>query len=385
MRRMTARIFCAAFGVWLLCGGAAFSQACSGIPNANTVCAGPPSGGAGFPAFRALVSADTPPSSLQVGTSSIAGGTNGRILFDNLGTLGERVVSGTGTTIATTTGTLTNGHCVDIDANGNLIDSGNASCGGITALTGDVTASGPGSAAATLAWISRVAGKTLTLDNTLIFAGTDSTTMTFPSSSAKMAALDLTDQAVTGGGLVTPNNPAAGNITVDCGKSPLQWILNSGAFTITAPSMTTTNSQNCALRVVNGSTAANAGAVTLAGFSFKSPGGATFSTVPTVSAASVTFTNGSATINWTSNGLPLGSIVFFATSGSLPTNFATATLYYVVTTGANSIQVASTPGGVAITAGSAGSGTQTAYLPSVFDLYMVGINGPVYAQWAQVQ
>ena len=56
-----------------------------------------------------------------------------------------------------------------------------------------------------------------------------------------------------------------------------------------------------------------------------------------------------------------GSVVNFTTSGSLPTNFSTATNYYVIATGlsANNIQVSATPGGAAISAGSAGSGTQT--------------------------
>lgn len=67
--------------------------------------------------------------SLTVGTTTITGGTSGRILYDNAGVLGERVPSGTGTTVATTTGTLTSGDCVKIDASGNLIDSG-AACGG---------------------------------------------------------------------------------------------------------------------------------------------------------------------------------------------------------------------------------------------------------------
>jgi hypothetical protein len=63
--------------------------------------------------------------------------------------------SGNTTKFATTTGVLTSGDCVEIDASGNFIDNG-AACGtggggGITALTGDVTASGTGSVAATLA------------------------------------------------------------------------------------------------------------------------------------------------------------------------------------------------------------------------------------------
>jgi hypothetical protein len=73
----------------------------------------------------------------------------------------------------------------------------------------------------------------------------------------------------------------------------------------------------------------------------------------------VTFTNGSANI--TGSNLPaIGTAVKFTTTGSLPTNFAAGTTYYVVSNTSNTtITVSATSGGAAITAGSAGSGTQT--------------------------
>jgi hypothetical protein len=206
-------------------------------------------------------------------------------------------------------------------------------------------------------------------------------TWTIPADTDTFAGLNTTDQVLAGGATVTAYNPSAGSLTVDCGKSPLQWILNTGAFTITAP---TSVSSNCALRVINGTTASNAGAVTLSNFSGKSPGGATFATTATISAATCSFTNSSANITWTQS-LPLNSMVFFATTNTLPTGFSTSTIYYVTTTGASTIQVSATPGGSAITAGSAGSGTQTCYEPSVYDLVMLQIDGPIYGQWIQVQ
>jgi hypothetical protein len=73
----------------------------------------------------------------------------------------------------------------------------------------------------------------------------------------------------------------------------------------------------------------------------------------------VGFTNGSANITGTN--LPaVGTLVQFATTGSLPTNFVTGTTYYVVSnTSGTTITVSSILGGTAIVAGSAGSGTQT--------------------------
>lgn len=76
--------------------------------------------------------------------------------------------------------------------------------------------------------------------------------------------------------------------------------------------------------------------------------------------AGVTFTNGSANISF-SNSFIAGQPVRFTTTGTLPTNFATSTVYYVIATGltASNIQVSATLGGAAITAGSAGSGTHS--------------------------
>ena len=77
------------------------------------------------------------------------------------------------------------------------------------------------------------------------------------------------------------------------------------------------------------------------------------------STAAVTFTNGSANIGWT-NTLVSGNHVYFTvTGGSLPTNFSPNTNYYVLATGLTgfNIQVSATPGGAAIVAASAGSGS----------------------------
>ncbi len=75
--------------------------------------------------------------------------------------------------------------------------------------------------------------------------------------------------------------------------------------------------------------------------------------------AAATFTNGSANITITGYTAVLGDGVLFTTTGTLPTNFSPSVTYFVVQV--SPIQVSATIGGGAITAGSAGSGTHTAY------------------------
>jgi hypothetical protein len=73
----------------------------------------------------------------------------------------------------------------------------------------------------------------------------------------------------------------------------------------------------------------------------------------------LTFTNGSAVIAGT-NDYIAGGTVKLSTTGTLPTNFATGTTYFVLSTGLSGSQfeLSLTSGGAAISAGSAGSGTQ---------------------------
>lgn len=85
--------------------------------------------------------------------------------------------------------------------------------------------------------------------------------------------------------------------------------------------------------------------------------------------ATATFTNSSASISAT-NSFWAGQAISFASTGTLPTNFATGTTYYVISTGLSgtAFEVSATVGGTAIVAGSAGSGTQSvlsSLLPAV--------------------
>ena len=75
----------------------------------------------------------------------------------------------------------------------------------------------------------------------------------------------------------------------------------------------------------------------------------------------VTFTNGSANIGGTFNTLTtdVDTPVRLTTTGTLPTNFATNTTYFIKTVSASTITLSATRGGAAISAGSSGSGTHT--------------------------
>jgi hypothetical protein len=70
--------------------------------------------------------------------------------------------------------------------------------------------------------------------------------------------------------------------------------------------------------------------------------------------------------------------VYFTNSGgALPTGFTAGTVYYVSSTGLSGtqVEVSATPGGSVITAGSAGSGTQTGHLASSYNLSVSRILG----------
>jgi hypothetical protein len=89
-----------------------------------------------------------------------------------------------------------------------------------------------------------------------------------------MAELDVEDQALTGGARVTSKSLSTGNITIDPGDRPNQYITNGGAFTITAPA----NDGSCLLLVTNNS---SAGAITFSGFSVGSNTGDALTTTDT--------------------------------------------------------------------------------------------------------
>jgi hypothetical protein len=68
-----------------------------------------------------------------------------------------------------------------------------------------------------------------------------------------------------------------------------------------------------------------------------------------------------AVLSWAAHGLPIGGAFQLATTGALPTGVSINTTYYVIAAGygANSFQVAATPGGAAIVSTGSQSGTHT--------------------------
>lgn len=84
-----------------------------------------------------------------------------------------------------------------------------------------------------------------------------------------------------------------------------------------------------------------------------------------------TFTNGSANIRWVNHGLAVGDILYFTTTGTLPTNFSASTAYYVVSVvNLDTITVSASASGTAITAGSSGSGAHTGHTFNPYDIWI---------------
>jgi hypothetical protein len=128
-----------------------------------------------------------------------------------------------------------------------------------------------------------VLGQIQTWTGQQTFAGTVNSTggfqfngnaMTFPGSAGTLAALNITDQTLTGGANVTTLAQSTGNITIDCGARPIQSITGStSAWTITAPS----NDGSCFLILTNAG--ASAVVPTFSGFTVGTNTGAPLTTV----------------------------------------------------------------------------------------------------------
>jgi len=106
---------------------------CTGQPSANTICAGPASGGAGLPSWRALVGADLPApltAPIAVNSTVITGGTSGRLPYNNAGTFGEYTMGGDCTlTVPSITCTKTGGAAFVASATTDTTQANNISGG----------------------------------------------------------------------------------------------------------------------------------------------------------------------------------------------------------------------------------------------------------------
>jgi hypothetical protein len=94
--------------------------------------------------------------------------------------------------------------------------------------------------------------------------------MTFPAATDTVAVLGTASQVMSGGVLINSLTQSTGNITVNCGARPQQYITGStSAWSITAPS----NDSNCMLFLTNPASSVNI--PTLTGFSTNTSSAAT--------------------------------------------------------------------------------------------------------------
>jgi len=164
---------------------------------------------------------------IAVGTTTVNNGTDKYLLYDNAGVLGEYAPSGTGTVIGTTSGPLTGGDCVEIDADGNLVDSG-AACG-----TGTVTSVGlsaPG--------IFSVTGSPVTTNGLITLGLATQSANTVWAGPSSGAAAAPTFRALVGADLPAPSPTSLGGIESYAAVAH-QWInaiSTSGVPSSTQPS-----------------------------------------------------------------------------------------------------------------------------------------------------
>jgi len=131
------------------------------------------------------------------------------------------------------------------------VSSFNARVGAVTLTGADITGAGGALAASSVAsFNTRTGAVTLTAADVTGVGG---------ALSASSLSLTATNQTFSGGVNAVAYQYATGNITVNFGLGPIQWVNNTGAFTITAPTL----AGSTILTIFNG---AGAGAVTFSGF-----------------------------------------------------------------------------------------------------------------------
>jgi hypothetical protein len=256
---------------------------CTGQPGANQVCAAP-SGAAGLPLWRALVLADLPVlpgPTITVDATTITGGTDGRIVYQNAGKFSEFVVGGDCTfTAPTFTCTKAGGVAFVSSAftdttNANNISSGTLNNGRLatgfvnagTGLTGSALAGG-GTVAADIATTAQYAaasankmlaadkvwgaegtityGATTTIDfsafvsNAAVTLTGNITTITFANAKAGQAGLIRFIQDGTGSRTI----PATINSTVKCAGG-CSYVLSTAASAVDVLGYTCVSATYC--------------------------------------------------------------------------------------------------------------------------------------------
>lgn len=150
-----------------------------------------------------------------------------------------------------------------------------------------------------------------------------------------------------GNTVVFPISTTVGGIAIN-GSYTVATVPTANTFTITTATVATSSA---------GPTGMNSGNCQLLYYITLGPSAAGIG-YGTGSTYTVTFSNGSANISGTGLPTDAGQPCTFTTTGTLPTNFAVDTTYYILAgSTSTTLNVALTPGGIAIVAGSAGSGT----------------------------
>ena len=171
--------------------------------------------GSGGSSFSTLTSGTNTTAAMLVGTGSSLAPTGSGSITANLftGTV-STANGGTGAAslqsalIPTFTGTITTGHCASWASTHTVQDSG-AACSGITALTGDVTASGYGSVSAT---VTQVEGATIPTSAALVGTNSSKQLVAATTTGTGNAVLS-TSPTLTTPSLGTPSSAVLTNAT----------------------------------------------------------------------------------------------------------------------------------------------------------------------------
>jgi hypothetical protein len=217
-------------------------------------------------------------------------------------------------------------------------------------------------------------GKTLTMSNSLTLAGTDSTTMTFPTTSQTVAGLAV-NQTWSKGQAVTPSTLTDGaTITADLSLSDHFKVQLGGSRTFGVPSNIIAG-QSGQIDILQDSTGSRTGSYAWV-WNFPSGTAPTLTTtalgrdtlsyfVSYYGTSTVTITIATpGVVTWNSHGLVTGNKIQLTTSGALPTGLTASTTYWVIFNDANSFwlatSLANAAAGTKIATSGSQSGTHTA-------------------------